>query len=395
MNGLAVPVIAGIAVGISFILFLALATFTKPIPPSMNIVVNGTRYSAGIGSFYGTLIGGIHYSTELEPFQNLPDATINASRGWEVQFVSASISQPDIAESWLFEVELNNRVDLEKLSHTRFKIPEDAIQGEYILNAEAYWGENRAVSGASYHHKIRISSLERIPSVEEISDSELINRTMQLDEIKEIFAIHSSPRISVDRTEDFGVVYNISTSQLEGKPYDRSNVCLSIKIRLDSDGHPAFLLDYGGTRWELGDDRQLEFLESGGGCVFTLINAISDSAAIARTKELEEVKAFLAKYPSATIWTSRQAIIEVGYGISKSELTGIPWEYEGVPESSVSLRVQVDKDLEMIWLNLQCIVQKGTSGSADAYDITEDIVSYLEKEMHCWDDPLLKQPFDS
>jgi hypothetical protein len=391
----AAPVIVGMAVGIIFIILIALAMYSSPIPPNMRIVVNGTQFNAGIGSIYGTLMNGNDYSVEVDPSQNLPEATINGSRGLDIHFIANSLDKPELVESWIFDAVANNRIDLKKLNSTHFEIPEYALQGEYILTVAVNWGEDRLVSGASYHHKIRISSLERIPSPEEISDVELVNKTLGLDEVKVIFTVYPNPHVSVDRSQNFGVEYNISTSQIQGTPYDNSKVCLSIKIRMDSDGYPAFLLDNGGTRWELGDERQIEFLQNGGGCIFTLINAISDTVAIAKTKELEEVKSFLTKYPSATLGTNRQAIIEITYGITKAQVTGVPWTYEGVPESSVALRLQVNKDLDIIWLVLECTVQLGTSGSADVYEFTEDIVRYLQKDMHCWDDPSLKQPFDS
>ncbi|MGH9878338.1 MAG: hypothetical protein ACRD5H_11940, partial [Nitrososphaerales archaeon] len=370
-------------------------SLNNPVPPDMKLVFNGTQYKAGLGSYYGTFLGGTPYSIEVEPSRVLPNASINASRGSEIRVSSRSIIEPHLQDAWMYDEASRNRVDLEKINGTYFKIPEYAVQGEYILTVVAEWNDYQLISGASYHHKIRVSSLERVPSVDEISDVELINRTMDLEEVKALLTIYDEPLISVYRSEEFGVEYNISTTQFAGGPYDPNKRCQSTKVILDYDGYPEYITDSGGSRLELGDEGYIEFLERGGACVFTLINAIPDSLAISRTKELEEVQAFLAKYPSATVWTNRLVVIEVGYGITKSEVTGEPWNYVDVPQSGARLRLQVDKDLDIISVMLECIVQKGTSGSAGAYDITENIVGYLQKEEHCWDDSSLRQPFES
>lgn len=386
MAGAGAPVLAGLASGVSLVIILSIAALNNPVPPDMILIVDGKQYKAGIGSYGAVHLNGERFEVDIEPTDTLPLSTINASRMSEIQFISKRPIELTIEYAALGDG--NEQFDLGRVYESIFLVPRDVPFGDYVLTTKADWNY-QLISYAYYHHKITISSNLNIPSPDEVSDIELINRTRELEEVAAILTIYDEPLINVDRTEDFGVEYNISRTQLEGMPYDESKVCLSVKILMDSDGHPESLLDAGGSKWELGDEIQIEFLKGGGVCVFTLISLIPDNAAISETNELEETQAFLAKYPRAKVNAYRDAVIEITYSVSKSDITGEPWNYPEVPESAAILRMQVDKDLEIRELHFECTIQIGTTGSAGVYEITEDIVGYLQKAGHCWDDESL------
>jgi hypothetical protein len=229
---------------------------------------------------------------------------------------------------------------------------------------------------------------QTIPSESKISDTVLIDRTKELEEVKAILNIHNDPRIHVDRSEHFGVEYHISTTQLEGKPYDSDKDCLSTRVQLGYDGYPDSILDLKGTnRYELGDQNHIDFLKRGGECVFNLINTIPEGKVLNKTRAFEEVRAFLNRYPSATVTVQKLVNFEVSYGITRSEVTGEQWNKPGIPESAAILYMQLDRhlDLETIWLS--CHINNGEY--ADVYDIRDKILDYLEKEDDCWDDDSL------
>lgn len=218
------------------------------------------------------------------------------------------------------------------------------------------------------------------------SHSWYIARTKDLEEVKAILDIHSEPHISVERGENTSVVYEVSRTQLEGKPYDPNKNCLYLKVRTGYFGYPEDLWTES-SRYELGDEGIVEFLERGGGCVFTLINAIPEGAVMNKTKEFEEVIVFLERYPLATSWISKLINFEVAYRMTKSEVTGESWDKPGVPESAVFLYMQLDRHLELESMWISCHVNTGET--ADVYDIYEDLVNYLKQDGHCWDDDSL------
>ena len=231
-----------------------------------------------------------------------------------------------------------------------------------------------------------------VPSESKISDRELIDRTRDLEEVKAILKIYDSPYIHVNRSEAFfGVEYHISSTQFEGKPYDPEHDCLHKKIRFGYDGYPDYTLDANDrTRYPLGDRNILEGLEDqAGGCLAPLVKSVPDSVVHEKTNEFEEVKAFIAKYPSASISLTKEYSFVVSYRITRSEVTGELWNNPQVPEPSAGLQVEMDKDFDVILMYLSCNFENG-SDSVNSFQIYENIAKYLKNEKDCWNDDVRK-----
>lgn len=214
----------------------------------------------------------------------------------------------------------------------------------------------------------------------------MIERAKETKEVKEILEINSEPLITIDGGDDPGVVYEVSTTQIDGEAYDESENCLYLKVKTNSSGYPESLWT-GSAEFPLGDEGILYVLDLGGGCAQALINSIPDSAVMNKTLETEEAMAFLEKYPSATTWIFKDYVFEVGYRMTKSEVTGETWDRLGVPESAVILYLQLNYRLELGSIWLACHVNTGET--ADVYDIYLDIADNLKKDVHCWDDDTL------
>lgn len=90
-----------------------------------------------------------------------------------------------------------------------------------------------------------------------------------------------------------------------------------------------------------------------------------------KTKEFQEVKTFLKRYPSATISLQKLVNFEVAYGITESKVASEQWDKPGVTESGVYLYMQVDRHLNLESMWISCHVASGNG--ADAYDIYEDL----------------------
>lgn len=88
-----------------------------------------------------------------------------------------------------------------------------------------------------------LSNNRNIPSYEEISDPELINRTKDLAEVKAFLAHYPDPDIYVDRVDHFAVGYSVTKCKIEGQPCVEHPPTIepyvALKVRLDDDGFPA------------------------------------------------------------------------------------------------------------------------------------------------------------
>ena len=158
--GASAAVIAGLAVGVSFIVFLSFASLNSnsidPIPPEMRLLFDGNEYEAGIGSYGGTRLDGSGYGADVDATRTLPQQTINMTEGSEIRFLSSSFAKPVLPEAWLTDSSYD-QILLKKLDDSTFQIPENIAEGDYVLGVAAYWNEEDLVSSALYSHKVRIS----------------------------------------------------------------------------------------------------------------------------------------------------------------------------------------------------------------------------------------------
>lgn len=230
---------------------------------------------------------------------------------------------------------------------------------------------------------------QTIPSEGKISDKELIDRTMELAEVKAILTIHNEPQIYVNRIEILSVEYHVSTTQFEGKPYDPDNDCLFIKVRLANDGYPDHLVESNGKyRNELGDQDYIDFLEEGADCAPAMVAAIPDSVLLDKSREFEEVRAFFAKYPTAKYFIERGGGVEIVYEIRRSDISDEPWDRIERPQASAQLSLQLDSHLSLYQLYFVCSI--GSGPNMGSFEIRDNIVQYLQQEEDCWNDDSLR-----
>ncbi|MGI0012994.1 MAG: hypothetical protein ACREBU_06080 [Nitrososphaera sp.] len=86
-------------------------------------------------------------------------------------------------------------------------------------------------------------SARHIPSYEEISDPELIDRTQDLPEVKAFLAHYPNSTVYVQRVDDFAVNYLVRECDVKSEPCDQSLVqgdrYNELKVRLDDNGYPT------------------------------------------------------------------------------------------------------------------------------------------------------------
>jgi hypothetical protein len=95
---------------------------------------------------------------------------------------------------------------------------------------------------------------------------------------------------------------------------------------------------------------------------------LSDELVINNTRDLEESKAFLAKYPDADVFADRSVKLQVFY----QKLTG-PLGDE-TPHPYVSLVIRMDGNGQPMSMELRCV-----TFDIPGYKVTSNIVRYLQE----------------
>lgn len=153
------PVLAGLAIGIGFFVILSIApNYGNPIPPDLMILIEGTQYKAGVGSYGGRHPFGGGFGVDVDERRVLPDDTINATTGSKMQFLAPrSFTRPMFSEGWVWILaeDFQEQYFLEKVVDASFQMPSEVPKGDYVLSVRATY-DNGIVSSAFYVHKIRI-----------------------------------------------------------------------------------------------------------------------------------------------------------------------------------------------------------------------------------------------
>lgn len=154
------PVIAGLAVGVAFMIAMiavenSLASnWLHTRPPNMVLVVDGKQYLGQNGP-YCIRNGCADYGFAVPP------RTIIVERGSEVLVKASGLQQPTQLR-WVRAVDIdddgnnfNQETIAERLKNAKFNI--DLAEGDYVLSIEARWEYgNNAVPVAVYSYHIRL-----------------------------------------------------------------------------------------------------------------------------------------------------------------------------------------------------------------------------------------------
>ena len=151
------PLIAGLAVGVGFMIVFSIAVNgLYPRPPDMFLIVEGKRFKAGYGSYGGIRWDGTHFGADVDWSRTLPEGTINATRGSEIQFLSPGHVRPVFSSAHLYGEGLHNLFMLEKVNDNTFRITDEVTKGDYIITVLVQYRDSM-IASSSYIHKIRIS----------------------------------------------------------------------------------------------------------------------------------------------------------------------------------------------------------------------------------------------
>lgn len=160
-NSAIAPVIAGLAVGVIFIVAIALtenslsSTSFYTQPPNMFLIVDdGKQYNGEKGSF-------CHANGCADAGFSMPQDLVVIEKGSEVSVRAAGYLQPSQLY-WVLANGFENgnftqeqEMIAQKLNSTKFVIDLDG--GDYILNVQAIWaGYYTEVGNASYNYHIRV-----------------------------------------------------------------------------------------------------------------------------------------------------------------------------------------------------------------------------------------------
>ena len=154
---MAVPVFTGLAVGISFMIVLAVTvTGLYPNPPDMFLIVDGKKFKAGWGTHNVVRFGGSGYVADVDSSRTMPQKTINATRGSQIQFLAPGHVNPVLSQAWILEQTTHDQFFLDKVNDSTFRITDDVTDGYYIVTVHAQYREGE-VTSSYYSHKIYIS----------------------------------------------------------------------------------------------------------------------------------------------------------------------------------------------------------------------------------------------
>jgi hypothetical protein len=107
----------------------------------------------------------------------------------------------------------------------------------------------------------------------------------------------------------------------------------------------------------------------------SFVDFSQDAKIIERTKDLDEVKAFLAKYQNPYVFLDRDFHFQVWYQVRQFDLTGKPWNDSSFVEPYVALVIRLDSDgyptSSFIWC---------TPDSHTQYKIEDDVLKYLKED---------------
>lgn len=154
------PAIAGLTVGIAFIISVALvenslaSNSLHTRPPNMVLVVDGKQYLGQNGP-YCIRNGCADYGFSVPP------ETILVEKGSEVSARTSGLQQPTQLR-WVNAIdigdpnnEFHQEMIAERLKNAKFNI--DLSEGEYVLSIEARWEHGySAVPVAVYSYHIRV-----------------------------------------------------------------------------------------------------------------------------------------------------------------------------------------------------------------------------------------------
>jgi hypothetical protein len=156
-GNLAPAVVAGLAVGVGFMIILSVAVIgLYPEPPMMFLIVEGKKFKAGYGSHSVDKFGGGGYMVDVDSSMTLPNKTINATRGSEIQFLAPGHLKPVLRQAWILEQNSHDQFFLEEVNDSTFRITDDVTDGEYIITVSALYRDG-PVTSSWYNHKIHIS----------------------------------------------------------------------------------------------------------------------------------------------------------------------------------------------------------------------------------------------
>lgn len=163
-TSLTLPVVAGLTVGVAFIvLFSLFATYALPRnsifiepPPMLLDTEEGDRqYEAGIGSYCGR-----NFCADSALALVVPDEIVEITQGSEIEFKVAGYSQPDELGIYILDSQFD-QTDLQLLKTTSDSIYVlDIPRGEYILSVRTAWQEPSG-HDAAYHYRINVTTHEQ------------------------------------------------------------------------------------------------------------------------------------------------------------------------------------------------------------------------------------------
>ncbi len=108
----------------------------------------------------------------------------------------------------------------------------------------------------------------------------------------------------------------------------------------------------------------------------------TDGAIIDKVKGLPEATAFVSRYPKAQPVVTRGSYVIVVYEVSKSTVTGIPWNGTVGHEPKAELSFSLNNNLVVDYVAFACLIDGRV-----AIATSEGIVAYLRsEEKDCWDD---------
>lgn len=147
-----VPVVAGLAVGVVFIVLISLAVTAASIPKGTLILTtaDGKSYTASMNNYCEDQICDFLAHSRIIPSGD----TIHISKESDFAFSIANAAmQPREIEFHLsnHDFSVNYSFDPQKRENGKYFIPAYFDSGEYIMDVLAYWDEGEGTEDTSFH----------------------------------------------------------------------------------------------------------------------------------------------------------------------------------------------------------------------------------------------------
>lgn len=176
------PVLAGLAVGIAFVvIFSFFAAYALPRnsvfvePPPMLLQINGSDrwYEGGIGSYCGR-----DFCADSALALVVPDEVVTIRRGSEIAFKVAGYGQPDELDIYILDSQYG-QTDLQLQETAASSYIVDMPPDAYMLSVRTAWLEPSR-HDAAYHYRVNVTTISDPSSLGLLSRDDAI--TIALNE---------------------------------------------------------------------------------------------------------------------------------------------------------------------------------------------------------------------